>query len=89
MASKSNTRKFKVIQDSELQAAIRGFVPVFGNQEDLRIANQLMDLHKTLSSVDNTILRGENNAKHTKKMKDVLFVEKSLIHSIIRRNMDF
>ncbi len=87
MAAPKKT-KFKVIPNPELQAAGRGFTPVWGSAEDLDIVERAMRLDKLLRTVDNEILRGDPK-KHTSKMKEILQQEKYLISSITRRNMDF
>ena len=87
MAKAKAKKKFKVIRNPELEQVVKGFVPVFGSHEDLHIVQQLFILHELLQGFDNQILRSGKNL--TKKMKDALFLEGGLIHSITRRNLDF
>ncbi len=85
----SKTKKFKVIHNPELLAAGKGFVPVYGSDEDLQIVNDLMDLEKKLELVDNKILRNGAPKEHTVKMKEILRQEAFLVSRIIKRNNDF
>jgi hypothetical protein len=89
MARESKVKKYPVIPNPDLIQAGKGFRPAFGNDEDLRIINRVMELDKKLQLVDNKILRGEDAAKLTSKMRDILREERYLIDSITRRNMDF
>lgn len=73
--------------NTELEMAIKGFTPQFGNDKDRNIVERLGTLKKTLESVDNKRLRGKEGL--TEKMKEILRVEESLIAEIISRNMDF
>lgn len=85
--ARTASKKFKVIPNPELQKAAREFVPVFGSDTDLSIVDSLISLYKKSETVDNTILREGKNL--TKKMKEILFLERGLIQSITSRNMDF
>lgn len=76
-----------VTRSPELARALRGFMPVFANEEDRRLVAKIESHNKILRTVDNTILRSGKNL--TKKMKDLLENEKKLVEWIIRRNMDF
>lgn len=87
MATKS--KKFAVVHDPELIRLSRGFIPEFGNDDDLAIINRMHSLDKLLEKVDNAILRGGQPDKLTKKMKDILFFESGLKAAITRRIMDF
>ncbi len=83
------TKKYKVIPNPELIRVCQGFVPAFGNTDDLNIVNCVFDLEKKLSTVDNEIMRKGDVKKLTPIMKRLLYEEKYLIASITRRNMDF
>lgn len=76
-----------------LARAIKGFVPVFANEEDRVIVLSINKLHKKISSVDNEAFRMMEKNRQTKKltakMKDIQFEERSLTSRIIRRNLDF
>lgn len=83
----ATVKKFTVIKNPELEKVIKGFVPVFGSDQDLTIVTRIFDLEKKLGSVDNTVLRSGKDL--TKKMKDILFAERGLIAEITNRNLDF
>lgn len=85
--AKAKSKQFVVIENPELLEAVKAFVPVFGNEIDRNISNHLVSFRKKLKTVDNKIMRSGKNL--TEKMKDILFEERGLIHSIINRNMDF
>jgi len=82
-------KKFNPVRNPALEAAVKGFVPVFGNHEDLDIVMRISNLNAELEIVDCNVLRYGNPKDFTKKMKDILFKERSLISAITRRNMDF
>jgi len=82
------SKKFKIIQNPALAAALNGYQPEFGNQQDIWIRERMGQLEKKLADVDNTILRGKPD-NHTPKMKEILFIESGLISSITNRKMDF
>jgi len=77
----------------ELARAIKGFAPVFANEEDRVIVLSMNKLHKKISSVDNEAFRMMEKNRKTKnltaKMKDIQFEERSLTSRIISRNLDF
>lgn len=87
--AKTKAKRFTIVPNPELIRAWEGYKPVFGNDEDIAIAQRNSQLESELKAVDNTILRGGDKTKLTKKMKDILFRESGLISAIIRRNMDF
>lgn len=80
--------KFQIIPNQELLRVGRIFKPEYGNSADLNLFNRVMSYEKLLRSIDNKILRGDPKY-HTKKMKDLLSMENSLIREITSRNMDF
>jgi len=78
----------------ELQQALRGFVPVIGSEEDLRIVNDLTKLHRKLSTIDTVLFREIESSKRrtselTSKMREIQKEEEYLIKRIINRNFDF
>lgn len=83
----------KIIPNPELQKAMRGWAPVFGNSQDRTIVAKLELLQKKLQSVDNEILRGlKKDVGHrafTSKMKEISGMERSLIAEITSRKQDF
>jgi len=88
MAAPKKARKEKlIIPNPDLQTAMRGWQPEFGNQEDLWISQRLGQLDKKLAEVDNKVLREGKDL--TPRMREVLSVENGLISSINRRKMDF
>lgn len=75
-----------------LKKALKGYVPVFGNDEDLRIVNDLTVLQKKLGTIDTEKFRKEQAKKSpmlSAKMKEIQQHETSLITRITRRNLDF
>lgn len=86
---KKEVKKYPIIRNPELVQAVKGFVPVFGSEEDLHIVNAAFDLDKLLATVDNEAMRSGNPKRMTPTMKRVLERERLLISSITRRNMDF
>jgi len=79
--------KIKIIRNPEIVQAMRGFMPVFANEEDRRIIAKVASYDKILKSVDNESLRAGKNL--TPKMKEILKDETALAEWITRRNMDF
>lgn len=86
-------RKKIIIQNPELTKALKGFTPVFGNNQDLSIVKRLELINKKLQGVDNEILRGlkkESTPRaFTSRMKEIQGMEQSLIREITSRNSDF
>lgn len=82
-----------IIQNPELTKALKGFTPVFANQQDLNIVKRLELLTKKLQGVDNEVLRGLKKGStpraFTSRMKEVDILERSLITEITSRNQDF
>lgn len=90
MAAKKKAKRYKVIPNPELEQVVKGFRPVFGNEEDRGIAVRYAALNAKLPKVDNEVLRDPKKKKSlTAKMKEIIFEEGVLIHAINRRNMDF
>ena len=83
----------KVTYHPNLEHAIKGFVPVFANEEDRQIALRMTKLHAKISSIDNDVFRQIQKNKTTKgltgKMKEIQLEERSLFVRIISRNLDF
>jgi len=83
----------EVIMNKELQHALRGFVPMLGNEDDLRIVNDLTKLHRKLSTIDSKAFRDAEKKKGvsqlTSKMREIQSEERYLIQRIIKRNLDF
>jgi len=86
-------KKDEVIFHPDLVQAMRGFRPVFANNDDRIIAEDLAKLHRKASTIDCKLLRKLEETKSTKgitaKMKEVQRDEQSLIRRIISRNLDF
>ena len=76
-----------------LAQSIKGFVPVFGNNEDRLIVLAMNKLHRKISSIDHEGFRIiEKNRKTeslTAKMKEIQNEERSLTNRITKRNLDF
>lgn len=85
----SKTKKYDVIRNPKLMEAARGFVPVFGNSDDLSLFDRILDFEKLLASVDNEVLRNPGKKALTKKMQEILTEERNLIFAITNRNNDF
>lgn len=79
--------KFNVIRNPKLVAAGQAFVLVFGNDGDRSLVDRIIKLERLLETVDNEHLR--SGKKLTKKMKDIIFMEDSLIGTLTSRNNDF
>lgn len=83
----------EVIMNTDLQQALKGFVPTIGNTDDLRIVNDLTKLHKKLSSIDNKVFREAEKkrgvSQMTSKMREIQSDERYLTQRIIKRNLDF
>lgn len=77
----------------DLELALKGFVPVFGNTDDIAIDEMLGRLVVKLRTVDNERFRdaqaGKKGVHLTKKMIEIQRDETSLINLIRRRNFDF
>ncbi len=84
-------KRYKVIMNPELERAIKGYKPEFGNREDVMIARGLGRLRLAMEKVDNEVLRGlkKNEDSLTSAMRDILNKERTLIGQITRRNLDF
>ena len=82
-----------VIFHPNLARAIKGLVPVFGNNEDRLIVLAMNKLHRKISSIDHKGFRiTEKNRKTeslTAKMKEIQNEERSLTNRITKRNLDF
>lgn len=82
-----------IIQNPALTAVLRGFTPVFANNQDLTIVKRLELLNKKLQGVDNEVLRGLKGGStpraFTSRMKEIDILERSLIAEITSRNQDF
>ena len=85
----SKAKKYKVIPNQDLIRAGRSFVPSFGNDDDLRIVNRIVNLEKMYPSVDNELMRSGDRKKMTTKMVRILDEESYLISAITMRNNDF
>ena len=76
-----------------LARAFKGFVPVFGNDEDRLIVLAMNKLHGQISKVNNKAFREfekTNSLKRlTTKMKDIQYNERNLEKRIIKSNLDF
>lgn len=91
--AKSRAQKRKVIPSPELEAALKGYVPEFGNKQDMALRDKLSSLGRKLQSVDNEVLRGLKKADRgnpfSAKMKEIVLLEKALVKEINSRKMDF
>ncbi len=85
--ARNASKRHKVIRNPDLVREGQQFVPVFGNATDRSLVDQIIRLEGLLETVDNEVLRSGKNL--TKKMNDILFMEKGLIKSLISRNNDF
>lgn len=83
---RKNKPKVVILHPKFLQA-MKGFVPIFLNDQDQWILKQIDRHTKRLKEVDNKILR--SGEKLTHKMKEILKDEVKLIELIDERNMDF
>lgn len=79
--------KFKIIRNPELVAAGQAFVPVFGHDGDRSLVSRIIAFEVLLGTVDNQVLR--DGKFLTKKMQDILFMERNLIGALTSRNNDF
>lgn len=88
-----NRERNKNLFSKELNDALAQYIPVFGNQEDIHISQQITKLHEQLLSIDIDAFRLElskpKNRKLTPKMVGIERNEKSLTRWIIKRNLDF
>jgi len=77
----------------DLTHAIKGFIPVFANEQDIQICLKLTKLHRKISSIDNESFRIMQKNKTVKgltgKMKEIQLEERELLISITSRNLDF
>lgn len=93
MKKREPSKKNTVIPNPELERVLKGWVPVFGNTQDMALSKQIESLRAKLPMVDNEILRGtKKEAKRTAltvKMREINTLEASLIYQISKRNMDF
>ena len=82
-----------VVLNPDLEKALKGFVPFFGNQEDMWIVERLGKVKELLGTIDCDAFRKAEQSRDPKKlspkMKDIQRDEQNLIYSIIKRNMDF
>jgi hypothetical protein len=86
ISRKGRTEKL-IIPNPDLLAAMKGWVPEFGDASDRWVLDALQRHEKKLREVDNKVLR---EGKHlTPKMQDILRAEQGLIQSINNRKMDF
>lgn len=90
---KREKKVVKIIQNPDLVAAMKGWQPIFGNNDDYYIVKRLESLNHKLTQVDNDILRGVTKGAGktpiTSKMREILQMEKHLIEHITQRKMDF
>jgi len=72
---------------------MRGYTPVYGDDQDIAIRDALSHLTKKLRTVDNKALRdleaSGDEKKMTSKMKDVIRAEQSIINWMEQRKFDF
>lgn len=91
--AKSRAIKRKVIPNPELERALVGYMPSFGNKQDMALRDKLSSLQRKLQGVDNEILRGitkpDRGNPFNAKMKEIVTLEKALIVEINARKMDF
>lgn len=80
-----------VIMNPRLQTALKGFVPVFGSDDDLSIKKALDKLHGKLKTIDNEAFRKAQKERTplTSKMREIQQEEEYLIRRITARNFDF
>lgn len=85
--------KGPIVKNVKLLLALKGFMPEFGNDEDLAILKASEKLHKKLASIDSKKFRdleAQNNYEVlTSKMREIQNDERNLISRIQRRNLDF
>lgn len=81
----------KLSDNIRLDKALRGFIPVFGSDVDLRIMTDLGKLNKKLKSIDAKAFRElqEKRLPLTSKMREIEREEEQLGTRIIMRNFDF
>lgn len=83
----------EIIMNPALEQALKGFVPEFGNPEDLGIVSSVSRIRKKLATVDAVVFREaekkKNNPALTAKMREIQRDEQWLITRIIKRNLDF
>lgn len=76
-----------------LEKALAGFVPEFGNPEDLGIVSSVSKIRKKLATVDAVVFREAEKKKDlralTPKMREIQRDEQWLIQRITKRNLDF
>jgi hypothetical protein len=91
--AKSRPKKRKIIPNPELERALIGYVPEFGNREDIVLRGRLEKLQSSLHGVDNEVLRGIKKAGRgnpfSAKMKEIVKLEQDLVVEINKRKMDF
>lgn len=90
---KQEAKKYKVIPNPEYASAVKGFVPVFGSDQDLNLIDRIYEFNRKLESVDNEVMRKavaeRQPTKLSAKMKEVLRIEQQLTTQINSRNLDF
>lgn len=87
----SKKKDVTVIMNPRLEVALKGFVPVIGNVEDLNIVNGLEKLHGKLRTIDNIAFRKAQKERKplTSKMQEIQRDEENFIRRINARNFDF
>jgi hypothetical protein len=82
-----------IILSLVLERALKTFMPVFGNQDDIDVVENLGRLKAKLATVDNKAFRKAEEDRDDKaltpKMKEIQRDEKNLIYCINKRNFDF